>query len=48
MKHEAQELIRSLSPKPPKYAVFLKASLITAAVLAAGAGVWLVFSVFVK
>ena len=29
MKHEAQELIRSLSPKPPKYAVFLKASLIT-------------------
>lgn len=48
MKHEAQELIRSLSPKPPKYAVFLKASLITAAVLAAGAGVWLVFSFFVK
>lgn len=24
MKHEAQELIRSLSPKPPKYAVFLE------------------------
>lgn len=48
MKHEAHELIRSLSPKPPKYTIFLKSSLIISALLAAIAGSWIIFSVFIK